>query len=269
MKENAPSNFMPAMDWFDVAFFGNFLSAVTKAKERLNTKKHRLSEENISPRVVNHWVELGLITDDRPEGKGWWMFSISEMIWFGIIVKLRKFGMELSKILKVKEYLEIFSSEEDQSKFPELDFYILYGLNTHQPVKLIVFDSGQAFLARQLDIDLAKQYGFIKDDFISIDINKMVNDGFKEQVSKTDYLNYSFTEIEKEVHQSIFVDDVRSITIQVSGGNEYLISKEHIADSKEEINALVKKAGSHFVETSVHIGNKVVHKLTEKKKMKK
>lgn len=188
MTENTTSNLLPSMDWFDKAFFGDFLGKKSKAKEQINAKEYRLSKENTSPRVINHWVELGLVTDDRPGGKGWWMFSISEMMWLGIIFKLRKFGMELNKILKVKEYLRLHGSKDNQSKFPVLDFYIFYAMNTNHPVKLIVFDSGQAFLARQLDIDLAKQSGTIYEDFISIDVGKIVKNEYKKQILKTDYL---------------------------------------------------------------------------------
>ncbi len=269
MKEDLPTVILPARDWFDLAFFGDFLHKTTKSKEQLNEKRYRLSEESISPRIVNHWVDLDLLSDERPQGKGWHMLSISEMIWLKIIIKLRKFGMELNKIKKVKEYLEIYSSGDNQSKFPELDFYIIYGLNKNEPVKLIVFDSGKSCLLPQSDIDLFKQYSFIRDDFISIDINMMVSDSFKDKVNSTDYLHYSKSEIEKEVYQSIYVDDVQSISIKVSGGKEYLIKKEKVVESKQEINALLRKTGSHFEETTMHIGNRKVHKITEKKKLKK
>ena len=45
--------------------------------------------------------------------------------------------------------------------------------STKEPVYLMVFDSGEAMLARQIDIDLSKHAGLISEDFISIDINKL------------------------------------------------------------------------------------------------
>lgn len=269
MKENATPNILPSMEWFNKAFYDDFLGKESKAKEQFNSKEYRLSDMNVSPRVINHWVKQGLLLDDRPDGKGWWLFSIPELMWLTITLKLRLFGLELNKILKVKEYLQLHSSEDNQSKFPILDFYIFYVFTTSHPVKLIVFADGQAYLGRQFDIDLAQQSSAIYNDFISIDIGKIANNEYKKQILQTDYLHYSFTEIEKEVHNSLTLEDVRSISIQVTGGKEYLIKKQHIAESKIELDALIKKVGSHFEETTVHVGNKKVHKITEKKKVKK
>ena len=269
MRTKDKRNFLANLDWFDINFICNFLYEKNKIKEFLNKQVFSISDESISSRVLNHWHEIGIVTDNRPDKKGWRKFSFAEVIWLSIAVQLRKFGLDLRRIKEVKDYLDSFNSEDNQSKCPLLDFYIAYAKASKKPVKLLAFDTGESFLARQIDIDFANQIGLIKDDYISIDINKLISVRFKNDEDETDYLNYSFTEIEKEVHKAIYYEDVKSISIHVNGGKEYLIKKEHIVDSKQEIKNLLKKAGTHFEETSVHTGKKVFHKLVEKKKMQK
>ena len=71
-------------------------------------------------------------------------------------------------------------------------------------MKLIVFQTGEAiFSTSQRHIDIALQYKMIEDDFISIDLNRIVNEGFKNKNIKTDYVDYSKSNIEKEVTKNI------------------------------------------------------------------
>jgi len=261
-------NRIPHSDWWDLNFFGGFLNSKSKLKEQLNEKRIRFSNENISSRVINHWQERGLISDDRPNGKGWRKFSISEIIWLEIIVKLRKFGMDFEKIKKVKGYLETFYRKESPSKFPELDFYILIAINSKKPVKLIVFDNGEALLANQSEIDMAKQMDTIIDDYITIDLNKIVMKGLKKEKNETDYLNYSLSNIEREVQDAILIDEVISIKLKKKNGNEYIMDKEFIIGSAKEMNILLNRLNNAKSEISKNRG-KLVYKFIEKKIVKK
>lgn len=260
------------IDWFDEHFWSFHLADLNdkggKVKRFLNKKTIRLAKKNISSRVITHWQEVGLITDDRHEGKGWRKFSISEIVWLTIIIKLRKFGFQLKKIKHVKEYLELYNSENNLSKCPLLDFYISYGYATKMPVKLIVFDDGEALLKRQTAIDLAKQYGSIVDDFISIDINQILSKLFKGMDNETDYLDYSFSPIEKEIQRAVLFEDIHSLTLKLKGGDTYFLDKEFIVTSKQEMNFLMQKLQYADAITSKK-GNKSIYKLIEKKKIKK
>ena len=150
-----------------------------------------------------------------------------------------------------------------------LDFYITHCMTSTMPIKLLVFDTGEALIGRQVAIDLAVQYEFIKDDYISIDIAKLINKRFKEKKIETDYSNYSLSAIVKEVQEGIYYEDVKSITINVNGNKSILFTKEHIKDSRDEIKALLKKTGDHYEESSVRTGKGKHYKLVEKKKLKK
>jgi DNA-binding transcriptional MerR regulator len=260
-------NFMPNADWFDEHFTCNFLYSKLKVKEKLNERSNTIAKDEVTSRILTHWQSEGLISDDRLEGKGWRKYSISEQIWIKCIIKLRGFGMDLKKIKRVKEYLELYYSEKSPSKYPLLDFYIVTTAS-EEPVKLIVFQTGEAILALQSHIDIALQFKMIEDDFISIDLNRIVNEGFKNKNIKTDYINYSKSNIEKEVTKNIFKKGIRTIKLTIDNGNEYHLDQEFIFDSKRELEGLFNKL--EFAEKKEKkMGKKIIYKITENKRIRK
>ena len=261
-------NFIPNVDWFDEHFTCNFLYSDLKVKEGLNERRNTLAKDEVTSRILTHWQSEGLISDDRPEGKGWRKYSISEQIWIKCIIKLRGFGMDLKKIKRVKEYLEIYYSDKNPSKYPELDFYIVLASASEEPVKLIVFQTGEAMLALQRHIDIALQYKMIVDDFISIDLNRIVNEGFKNKDIKTDYIDYAKSNIEKEVTKNIFEKGIRTIKLTIDNGNEYHLDHEYIIDSKRELEGLFNKL-KYAEKTEKKIGRKIIYKITDKKRIRK
>jgi DNA-binding transcriptional MerR regulator len=269
MKMEIKRNYLTDTDWFDYQFICGFLYENHSVKEFLNEPQYKIGDEAISSRVLKHWHDTGILEDNRPKGKGWRKFSFTEVVWISIVSQLRNFGLDLKKIKKVKEYLDTFNSTENQSQCPLLDFYIAHCMTSTMPIKLLVFDTGEALIGRQVAIDLAVQYGFIKDDYISIDIAKLINKRFKGKKIETDYSNYSLSTIEKEVQQGIYYDDVKSITINVNGNKDILLTKEHIKNSRDEIKVLLQKTGEYYEESSVRTGKGKHYKLVEKKKLKK
>ena len=103
LKQN---NLFPASDWFDSNFFGGFASSPSKIKEQLNEQNHKIDDERLSSRLLNHWYKTGIIDDDRPNSKGWKKFSISELVWVQVVFKLRKFGLDLNRIKLVKNHID-------------------------------------------------------------------------------------------------------------------------------------------------------------------
>lgn len=272
MKITQKRNYLVASDWFDETFFGDFLGVENKWKTALNTKEGKISEKSISARVLTHWQKFGLISDDRPQGKGWRKFSTSERLWIHCIIRLRKFGLDLNKIKKVKEHLEWCSEKDQTSIFPQLDFYILFAMTSNTPVKLIVFADGETLIGRQIDIEIAKNFNAIKDDYISIDLNMLFNEGIKgKKKILTNYLNYSpniQTEVEKELTNSINNKNIKSIKMTVDNGNEFHFDKEFILSSKQEMLILLNKL-QYGEATTIKRGKKRIYKVTEKTRIKK
>ena len=155
-------NYLVDTNWFDDQFICGFLNDNHKVKEFLNQPQYTIGDETISSRVLKHWHDTGVLEDNRPKGKGWRKFSFSEVVWISIVSKLRKFGMDLKNIKEVKQYLDSFNSTKNQSKCPLLDFYIAHCMTSTMPIKLLVFDTGESIIGRQVAIDTAIQYQFLK-----------------------------------------------------------------------------------------------------------
>ena len=240
-----------------------------KLVQSMNEKKYRLKVvDKISSRIMTHWQDYGLINDNRPKGIGWRLFSFTELVWLRVIIKLRNFGFDLKKIKKVKQFLEIYCGENNASDYPELDFYILFTQRDSDPVKLLVFDSGEALLGNQLEIDTSLQFQTIQDDYISIDLNKLVNEIINDKSLKTEYLDHSLTPIEKDIKETISSENLQSLFIKVDSGDEYILDKKFIMESSKELNTIFNSL-KYAEATTTKRGTKTIYKLTEKKKIKK
>lgn len=262
-------NYLINHNWFDFHFIGGFLYEANSVKKFLNEPKFTIGDETISSRVLKHWHDKGILSDNRPLSKGWRKFSISEIIWISIVLKLRSFGMELSKIKLVKDYIDSYNLKSNKNQSSLLDFYISLCIASEVPIKLLVFHDGDSLLCRQIDIDLASQHNSIQEDYISIDLNRLVQSRLKSKNINTDYIDYSLSNLEKEVRTGIYIQNIKSISIQVINDDDILITKEHIRNSKEEIKNLLINAGNYYEETSVRNGKGSYFKLKEKKKLKK
>ena len=121
----------------------------------------------------------------------------------------------------------------------------------------------------QVAIDVANQYNFIQEDYISIDLAKLINKRFLGKKIEVDYLDYALTDIEKELKKGIYFDKVNALSFKVNQDKEFILTKEHIRDNQDDIKKLINKIGEFYEETSIKTGNKKHYKLTEKKKIKK
>jgi DNA-binding transcriptional MerR regulator len=263
-------NIFPPSDWFDLNFHGGFLTSQSPITNFLSEQTHKIGEEKLSSRVLNHWYEVGILKDDRPNGKGWKKFSISELIWIRVVIKLRGFGLDLARIKKVKEEIDIYNSSKSISHCPLLDFHIFLAISSSIPVKLVVFESGEANVVRQIDIDIANQLGMLKEDFISIDLNKLVHTFFKKKKYSTDYLGYSDipkSPILKEIEKSLSADDIQAITIRANG-KDYVVDEEFFIKDKVKANALISMLSYGSLVEKKNAG-KSTYSVTNKKKVKK
>jgi len=271
------NNVFAASDWFDENFFGEFLHSNLNIIEQFNVPKHTIGEENISSRVLNHWYEMGIITDDRENKKSWKRFSVSELVWIRIVLKLRNFGLDLKRIKQVKEQIHLYSYKESFCKCPLLDFYILVAISSSIPIKFIVFESGQAEIVRQQDIDIANQLALLKEDFISIDMNKLLDNMFTKKTIRANYFHYtkshketkhSKTDIEQEIFNSLYLEEVKSFSVNITKDGNFLVKKERFTDSKKEMESMLNKL-DYAEGSTVKKGKIKYHKIEEKKRIKK
>ena len=233
-------NTFPATDWFDINFFVGFLNSDLKIIEQINQQTYTIGDEQLSSRVLNHWYQEGIITDDRTNNKGWKKFSFSEIVWIQIVIKLRKFGLDLKRIKQVKEQIDFYNIKDNKSKCPLLDFYMLVAITSTIPIKFIVFESGEAQIARQIDIDVLNQIDFITEDFISIDINRLLDKILTKKNIKADYLNSIKTSdnpLFTQIEESLSKNNIQSVTIKTND-KYYLIDEVFFTKDGKEARAI-------------------------------
>ncbi|MAX06100.1 MAG: hypothetical protein CMD19_06680 [Flavobacteriales bacterium] len=267
---NERKNVFPASDWFDLNFLAGFLHSDLNIVKQFNQQTYTIGEEKLSSRVLNHWYQSGIITDDRLDNKGWKKFSFSEVVWISIVIKLRKFGLDLQRIKKVKEQIDYYNTKDIKSKCPLLDFYMLVAITSNIPIKFIVFESGQAEIVKQSDIDIANQINLINEDFISIDINKLLDKVLTKKKVKADYFNSIKTSdnpLFTQLEGSLSKNNIQSVTIKTND-KDYLIDEVFFTKDGKEARAIKNMVEYGRIIENMNAG-KSTYQIIKQKKIKK
>jgi len=265
------NNVFVASDWFDINFFGGFATSAKAIKEKVNLQNHKVDDERLSSRVLNHWYKSGIIDDNRPNGKGWKKFSISELVWVQVVFKLRSFGLDLKRIKLVKYHIDKFNSIDTTSNCLLLDFYILIAMYSKIPVKLLVFESGQAEIVRQVDIDIANEFEVISEDFIMIDLNKLLDKLFTKKKIKADYFGQMDANkksvLAQQIENSVSKENIQSVTIKVND-EDYIIGEKYFLKNRSKANALMTMLNYGELTEKRNAG-KSTYQVINQKKIKK
>ena len=267
---NEKKNVFPASDWFDLNFLAGFLHSDLNIVKQFNQQTYTIGEEKLSSRVLNHWYQSGIITDDRLDNKGWKKFSFSEIVWISIVIKLRKFGLDLQRIKKVKEQIDYYNTKDSKSKCPLLDFYMLVAITSTIPIKFIVFESGQVEIVKQSDIDIANQLNLINEDFISIDINKLLDKALTKKKVKADYFNSIKTSnnpLFTQIEESLSKNNIQSVTIKTND-KDYLIDEVFFTKDGKEARAIKNMVKYGRLIENMTAG-KSTYQIIKQKKIKK
>ena len=265
------NNVFVASDWFDLNFFGGFATSSATIKENLNLQNYKVDDERLSSRVLNHWYKSEIIEDNRPNGKGWKKFSISELVWVQVVFKLRSIGLDLNRIKLVKYHIDKFNSIDENSNCLLLDFYILVAMYSKIPIKLLVFESGQAEIVRQADIDIANEFEVITEDFIMIDLNKLLDKLFTKKKIKADYFGQvdsnKKSALVQQIETSVLKENIQSVTIKVND-EDYTIGEKYFIKNRAKANALMSMLNYGELIEKKNAG-KSIYEVTDKKKIKK
>ena len=100
-------------EWFDRFFIDYFSKDGAAYKHYIRVKRYKLTDNNVSSRVLNHWVNKGIFHDDRKDKKGWKIFSITDTVLLTIIKRLRLFGLDLDRIKKVADNQKEYSYSDE------------------------------------------------------------------------------------------------------------------------------------------------------------
>jgi hypothetical protein len=108
----------------------------------------------LSSRVISHWDQCKLLPEGVKDKKGWRKFTLSEMVWLRVVVRLRAFGFSLTKIGKIKKQVMMFN--RGNGTYPFFDFFVGQAWRFDDP-HIIILADGTADIGLPLEIELAKE----------------------------------------------------------------------------------------------------------------
>ena len=191
---------------------------------KMNEKRARLDNKQISYRTINHWEKSGLISNTRPSGKGWRKYSIIDLVWIQVIVELRDFGFPINKIMKVKENL-------DHNDFV---FYTVIASVFRMPVFLLVFHNCDIEPAVGAEYKLTQEY-FKLSTHIIINLNDILQRIFPHKdMSPKFEKTLEVSPEELDLLFMIRMENYESITIKTTAGKieQLEASKSEKTDSR-------------------------------------
>jgi DNA-binding transcriptional MerR regulator len=78
---------------------------------QLHTRSLQIKEVGISSKLLNDWIEFGIVNKVEVEDNKWRLFSLSEAIWIKFVGELRYFGVSISQIKILIETICEFNKE--------------------------------------------------------------------------------------------------------------------------------------------------------------
>lgn len=236
------------------------------ASRFINERKHRLDSKEVSYRILNHWEQKGLLSTERPEGKGWRKYSLLDIVWVHIIIQLRKFGYPLEKIHIIKESLS--HKNEHVSAFPILEFFIAISL-AKVPCYLTVFANGEALLVTFSEFQSAVDLGTIERDSLLININDILQKIYSKKDLSPDYSEtYELSEEEVQLLIAVRLNKWSEIKIRGKGGKITMIERTENIENETKVVEILRSGNYQNIELKQEDGKVVSIKRTVKKKIK-
>jgi DNA-binding transcriptional MerR regulator len=136
--------------------FKEFLEMVAQQPTTglLGERKYTARDTGLSSRVISHWDRNKILPDGVKGKKGWRKFTLSEMVWIKVVMRLRNFGFPLSKIAEIKK--QIMECDREHGTYPLFDFFVGQAWKFDDP-HIIVLADGAAGIATPPEIELLKR----------------------------------------------------------------------------------------------------------------
>jgi DNA-binding transcriptional MerR regulator len=233
-------NFIVRGDSFDFAFADYFSEERDFIRKNFNAKVKRIDKKDFSYRIINHWEENGLLDADRGDGQGWRKFSLIDIVWLNIIVELRKFGVSIENIHKVKQRLNFLYKEGDISSFHYLEFYTAQYLLTKQPTFLLVFNNFEVEIAVDSEIRISDELNTL-DNFIRVNLHTIIQ-GILPSKDLTPIYNdkIGLNDDELSLMLAIRTGAYKELVIKMKNGKINRIDKK-VENPEKKIHQLLKQ----------------------------
>ena len=236
----------------------------------LNDKIAPVKVMGISKRLVSHWLDEGVITDDRKGDTTHRYFSYMEMFWVAIIIELRRFSYPIKKIKTIKLYLEEeIKLEDTDRKYARLEMTVLEMLLDKSPLFLTINNEALSCICNDFEYErMVRDQEY--DTHIIIPLHRILKKYVKDIRFNTIFMeNMNLTQEEDMVLEAIQNKGFESITvIKKDDTIDRIESTQKIIADKRIIDIL-KEQDYQDIEIKQQNG-KVIHiKRTVKQKIKK
>jgi DNA-binding transcriptional MerR regulator len=194
-------------------------------------------------RLIGTWIESGLIDTDVRDNKGAWKrFSLRDLIWIRIIIKLREFGFSIEKIKEVKHYL---FKKSYQSRYARMFEFLVAQAMSKNRVGIVIFPNGIAYIGLEEQINDNMKH-FDLHDFIHLDFNNIV----QEVLPQEDLTPLSKTALELSKEEMQVIDLVRtgkykSLQIVFKNGQIERLDATKKIDTNKRIGEIIKNEGGY------------------------
>ncbi len=244
--------------------FDNFILSQKKIQARLSEKNIKQSNIHITSRLLNHWEKLGLIDDERPDGKGWRKFSICDIVWMELIHELRKFGFSNELIQNAKNDLIQRSTNKTISGNQLLQYNVGRVVCFRIPVFVLVFNTGEIEFASNQEASLAYSLETIS-NHIKIELNSIVQKLYKIDLTPENKSMFVLSPKEIEVLEEIRTNGFGNINVELKDKEITSITTEHKFGKGTSISELMKDFPNQDLEIKQRNGKVVFAKKKVKK----
>lgn len=236
---------------------------------------------NISPRVINYWMESGLFQNTRKDGQGWHKFTLMDIVFIAIASRLRSMGITLRQIKETHRTLfepilpvdTMADIDPERHGLTMLEFGFMRAIsitgdgNTY----LLMVLNGSAGIMTMRDLLYNQERGNIPDIYVFLNLNEVLNDTFINRAihkhpENMRWLNRGERNVFDEMQKS---NEQRDITIKFSGGSVDTIATKQRVKTEEALHKVMNGISRGKIEIVVENGKRQYVTINETKKVRK
>lgn len=237
--------------WYDEQFADFLFSkreGFTLLRERLLEPSHTVAQTGETYRVINNWDANGLLFDKEERENGWRKFSFIELVWIQCLVELRKIGLSVSTLKKIRDSLFYFYPVTGK-RFDahELAFFITRVIGK-QDVMLITDAEGLGNFCLVADYENSQILQPLPASYVVVSLNSI----YAKVVNKPDYAKkntplFVLSDKEQEVVGKITLEKVSEVNLKAENGRitkaDYKTKKVNPENALDELREMIKEGG--------------------------
>lgn len=158
----------------DLSEFDKYLKSI--AEDRC----FRVSDTKLTYRQINSLESSGLLPASREDTKGWRDFSYRDMVFLKIIVECRKFGLENTQLVNLKNLFYKTKIKNINKKIKSSltvgDYCFYLAIANKQQIKIGISATGDVVFAERSEPKFTRVESKSVNSYLSINFNHIVNE---------------------------------------------------------------------------------------------